>query len=92
MGAQVLHFFFILCFGLSSALGANPFRVEVSPANGTIGTEATATVTFVIPKKYHMYRDMMGITVTSAESANYSIGTPVFPVGICTPIRPILQR
>ena len=65
--------------GLSVAMAANPFRVEVQPVDMVQGETKDMVVTFVVPEGYHLYQDMMSVVPSTTDGLTFS--TPVFPMG-----------
>jgi len=63
----------------AQAQTANPFRVEAVGLEVAAGAEATLDVMVVVPKGYHVYRDMMAVTVTDAGGLTFK--DAVFPLG-----------
>lgn len=73
---------------LSTALAANPFRVEVQPVSTAVGETKNVLVTFVVPEGFHLYHDMMSVTPKPVDGITFS--APVFPMGhlIADPANP----
>ncbi|MFZ5475589.1 MAG: protein-disulfide reductase DsbD domain-containing protein [Myxococcota bacterium] len=70
----------------------NPFRVEVADATVAPGGTAKIVVTVVVPKGFHVYRDMMDVTPVGA--GKFTIGEESFPPGLMKedPAAPGTQR
>ena len=64
---------------LSTAVAANPFRVEVQPVSATVGETTDMLVTFVVPEGYHLYHDMMSVAPKAIDGIVFAV--PVFPMG-----------
>ncbi|MFM2248933.1 MAG: hypothetical protein RL071_5008 [Pseudomonadota bacterium] len=63
---------------------ANPFRVEVEPLGGLVpGGQARARVVVAVPEGFHVYRDMMSVTVLDA--GGLTLGAADFPPGLSRP-------
>ena len=60
----------------------NPFRVEVLETSASVGKTTNAQIMVVVPKGYHVYRDMMSVVVLDA--AGLSFETAQFPIGELT--------
>lgn len=73
---------------LSTALAANPFRVEVQPLSTSVGETKNVLVTFVVPEGFHLYQDMMSVAPKPVDGVTFA--TPVFPMGhlIADPANP----
>jgi thiol:disulfide interchange protein len=72
---------------------ANPFRVEVEPVAALApGAQARARVVVVVPEGFHVYRDMMSVTVLDA--GGLTLGAADFPPGLSRPdpANPSAQR
>lgn len=61
----------------------NPFRVEIQAITVPAGGEGRLDVLFVIPSGFHMFRDMMEVTVPDA--APFQVGKARFPKGDLVP-------
>ena len=71
---------------VSPALAAgekNPFRLEVQDTTLAPGASGKATVVLVVPKKHHVFRDMLEVSVTDA--GGLTVGTVSYPPGIMKP-------
>ena len=82
----------ILALCLSSALAANPFRVEVQPISMTVDENVDMVVTFVVPEGFHLYQDMMSVVPKLTDDLVFS--DPIFPMGhlIADPANPEQMR
>ena len=80
----LLHALFALCFATAQASTTeDPFRVEVTDVTVAPGGSAKVGVTLYIPPSFHVYRDMVELTVTNAGSLTAS--APVYPTGELAP-------
>jgi len=73
----------LLCLVIGFAFAAppeDPFRVEVTDVTVAPNGTTAARVTVVVPKGFHVYRDMMDVTVTNA--GGLTIGPASFPPGM----------
>jgi thiol:disulfide interchange protein DsbD len=75
----------LLCLVVGFAFAGppeDPFRVEVTDVTVAPNGTTAARVTVVVPKGFHVYRDMMDVTVTDA--GGLTIGPASFPPGMMT--------
>lgn len=77
---------------IATVWAANPFRVEVQPVELTVDNQKDMVVTFVVPKGFHLYHDMMSVEPLKKEGLTFS--SPVFPMGhlIADPANPAEMR
>ena len=70
----------------------NPFLVRGDGATIAAGATGEVTLTLVVPSGFHVYRDMMEVTVDAA--GGLSFGAPSFPPGAMKPdpLNPGSQR
>jgi thiol:disulfide interchange protein len=61
----------------------NPFRVEAANTKLEAGAEGVIQVTVHVPAEHHLYRDMMRVSVVSAEGVK--TGEASFPPGHSKP-------
>ena len=61
----------------------NPFRVEAPGVDAVVDKEAAVKVTVVVPKGFHVYRDMMYLKVLDGNGLTFS--EAVFPQGVFQP-------
>ena len=71
----------LLLAGPASAqdLQKNPFRVEVTDLTLAPGASGNVTVSVIVPREYHVYRDMMHVKVLDAHGL--TVQEPSFPPG-----------
>ena len=71
----------LLLAGPASAqdLQKNPFRVEVTDLTLAPGASGNVAVSVIVPREYHVYRDMMHVKVLDAHGL--TVGEPNFPPG-----------
>ena len=70
----------LLCaFSLSASAADDPFHVEVSTTLIPSGGEAQMEIVVVVPAGFHVYRDMMRVSVP--DSGAFEVGAAVFPAG-----------
>ncbi len=84
MSLALRLFFALACFfvsGLSFAQdpNKNPFRVEVTDLSMAPGATGNVTVSIIVPRDYHVYRDMMHVKVLDAHGL--TVKEPDFPPG-----------
>ena len=60
-------------------LEKNPFRVEVTDLTLAPGASGKVAVSVIVPREYHVYRDMMHVKVLDAHGLK--VGEPDFPPG-----------
>lgn len=87
----------LLCLGWNSvAYADNPFRVEIPMVQMVPEQTKDASITFVVPKGFHLYQDMMSVQVQSSPEieANFVFGELRYPVGhlIADPANPEQMR
>jgi thiol:disulfide interchange protein DsbD len=72
---------FFLLGGPASAQdpAKNPFRVEVTDLTLAPGASGNVTVSVIVPRDHHVYRDMMHVKVLDANGL--TVGEPDFPPG-----------
>ena len=73
----------LLALTPASAAPKNPFRVEITDAHLAPGSAGELTVTVVVPDGFHVYRDMMSVSVT--DNQGVKVGEPSFPRGVEKP-------
>lgn len=61
----------------------NPFRVEAANVELVAGGKGVIQVTVRVPANHHLYRDMMAVTVVTADGVN--VGEASFPPGHSKP-------
>jgi thioredoxin:protein disulfide reductase len=71
----------LLLAGPASAqdLQKNPFRVEVTDLTLAPGASGNVTVSVIVPRDHHVYRDMMHVKVLDAHGL--TVAEPDFPPG-----------
>ncbi len=77
---------------IATVWAANPFRVEVQPVELTVDSQKDMVITFVVPRGFHLYHDMMSVEPLKQEGLAFA--SPVFPMGnlIADPANPAEMR
>jgi thiol:disulfide interchange protein len=81
-----MHIFSVLALGLfpmDAEAAKNPFRVEAPSVETLVSEEGLVKVTVVVPRGFHVYRDMMHLKVIDGSGLSFS--DPVFPQGVFQP-------
>ncbi len=80
-----MHAVALLLLSLSAQAGAekNPFRAEVTDAKVAPGGTTAVTVSIMVPRKHHVFRDMLEVTVVGADGL--VPGEVSYPPGVMAP-------
>lgn len=80
-----LIFAFVLGLGANAQArdADNPFRVEAETLKVSSGTAGALRITILVPKKHHLYRDMVEVEVV--QSGALKLGSASLPAGLKKP-------